>query len=100
MAKIVKSGKCITCPYFSTKCVEINNSHNSGNGNPHQPGESLCWCCKHSIPSTKVANKGCEWSMYRQKVPGWTAEKVKLSDQAGYKTISYVVKRCPKFERG
>lgn len=100
MAKIVKSGKCVTCPYFSTKCVEINNSHNSGNGNPHQAGESLCWCCKHSIPSTKVPNKGCEWSMYRQKVPGWDAEKVKLSDQDGYKTISYVVKRCPKFERG
>ena len=100
MAKIVKSGKCVTCPYFSAKCVEINKSHNSGNSNPHQPGESLCWCCKHSIPSTKVPNKGCEWSMYRQKVPGWDAEKVKLSDQAGYKTISYVVKRCPKFERG
>lgn len=100
MGKIVKSGKCVTCPYFSTKCVEINRSRNSGNGNPHMAGESLCWCCKHSIPSTKVPNKGCEWSMYRQRVPGWDAEKVKLSDQDGYKTISYVVKRCPKFERG
>lgn len=97
MAKL-RAGKCQECYYWTDECKEINLSCNAGRGNPHLPGETLCWCCKNAIPDGGL--KGCEWSVYRQPVPGWEADKTVLSDQGGYKTWSYIVKRCPKFVRG
>lgn len=95
----LRCGKCKECAYWTDECKRINLSVNNGKGNPHLPGETLCWCCKNAVPDAE-GRRGCEWSIYNQKVPGWDADRVILSDQEECRTWSYIVKRCPKFVRG
>lgn len=59
-----------------------------------QESQTLCWDCKHAVPTG--AGNGCSWSRSFQPVEGWEAEKT----HPGGRSTSYHVKRCPRFERG
>ena len=69
--------------------------------------ETLCWRCKHAVPATDKRTgrqtAGCEWSLYRCKVPGWVAKEdiVTMGSSRSPKAVtSFEVQECPKFERG
>lgn len=55
--------------------------------------DALCWGCAHAVPNPGKG-RGCEWSKEFLPVPGWVA-----SVRASFPD-SYLVKSCPKFERG
>lgn len=71
--------------------------------------ETICWFCKHSVPKLAkdkygdyITGKyvaGCEWSIYKQKVPFWEAESATMIID-NKKIQSFIVAKCPKFERG
>ena len=61
-----------------------------------------CWGCKHSVPATDRRGRqtaGCEWSLYKCPVPGWSARQ-SVTIYKGKRTESYEVYECPRFERG
>ena len=62
--------------------------------------QSICWHCKNAVPHiVKGIEKGCEWSLYKQKVPGWTAKEYTM--KFGSKELpSFVVLKCPKYAKG
>ena len=59
---------------------------------------SLCWSCKNAVPTAvqdprtgeRKYTQGCAWSIHRQPVKGWDAEK---SEMTGYvrHTMSMIV---------
>lgn len=72
-----------------------------------------CWYCKHAIPKlnkkTDEYITGCNWSIYRQQVFGWKANKKEYGDtlfkerrkRNGINPIyTYEIEECPEFERG
>lgn len=71
---------------------------------------TLCWECANAVPKTVGARRGgrvlrgCEWSVYGQRVPGWVAveHQVKMGTISGVQqyVTSYEVLECPKFRRG
>lgn len=65
---------------------------------------TLCWTCKHAVPKfdyrTGEYVTGCDWSIYRQKVPGWTAEEGTVPFHQGKVLPSFTVIKCSKYERG
>ena len=67
---------------------------------------TLCWQCKHAVPKYDKKGRciqGCDWSVYRCKVPGWVADEEILSIGTRGKpkeVVSFNVRECPKFERG
>ncbi|MBQ6675713.1 MAG: hypothetical protein IJM75_06225 [Ruminococcus sp.] len=65
--------------------------------------ETLCWGCKHAVPATDKRTgrqtAGCEWSLYRCKVPGWVARET-IQIVSGKRLTSFEVLSCPRFERG
>ncbi len=97
--KTYQCGKCLDCEYWCDECLERNTSANFGRGNQHLIGESLCWCCANAVPDYEKG-RGCEWSMYRQPVPGWEAESDYINDYDGKMRRRYCVIKCPKFVRG
>ena len=68
---------------------------------------SLCWQCKNAVPTAifdkrtgeRRYTQGCAWSIHRQPVKGWGAEKseMKVNDRI---CPTYYVKECPEFTRG
>lgn len=59
--------------------------------------DTLCWSCKNAVPSQ---NCGCNWSREFKPVEGWTAERRDLKISRGKTVESYLVVKCPKFEKG
>ena len=78
--------------------------------NDFEQGRTLCWLCENAVPKTKGNRvggeyvRGCEWSIYGCKVPGWTATEyqVKMGTRDGIEqyVTSYEVLDCPKFKEG
>lgn len=96
-------GKCADCPKYSDACDRVNAQRNCTQ-NYHGVNETLCWCwcCANAVPRVDRETGheyGCEWSLYFQPVPGWTAEK-RVIPMEGKSLLSYNVCDCPKFERG
>lgn len=94
-------GKCKTCPKHSGECERVHASRNCSS-NFHGINETLCWCCANALPGVDRETgheRGCEWSLYKQPVPGWdaTREDIPMNDKM---LRSYRVFDCPKFERG
>lgn len=60
--------------------------------------ETLCWRCKHAVfsPTKKT---GCEWTRFKQPVPGWKATEYH-KDCYFVPETTFDVHKCPKFERG
>lgn len=60
---------------------------------------TLCWKCVKAR-----ADSDCSWANDFIPVEGWLAEETRVSSYTtkGYekKYNSYIVKRCPKFEKG
>lgn len=56
---------------------------------------TLCWRCRNAVPS-KYTGYGCSWSMWFIPVEGWTAKAMKMERMSC--GVSYLVKKCPKFE--
>ena len=58
--------------------------------------DTLCWDCKNST------NNGCEWSRSLKPVEGWNAvpSAILVGGANDKYTDSYLVLKCPKFERG
>ena len=69
--------------------------------NPGKDGSTICWGCANAVPhfdeKRRRYTRGCEWSIYGQKVPGWEAIE---SPHTSYLGPSFNVRKCPKFERG
>lgn len=87
--------KCQNCQYKSILCEVIFKTEKERyTATAHRPGDSMCWCCEHSIP-TADGKRGCEWSLKRKPVEGWKADKHKHSDG----TVSFNVRTCPSFKR-
>lgn len=87
--------KCTNCEYKSFECLEIERRERShGSLTSHWRRDTLCWCCKHVVPS-KDGTRGCDWSRHAKPIPGWEADK-------GFRDghVAYHVHRCPLFERG
>lgn len=69
---------------------------------------SLCWYCRHAVPKKIIDRhtyeehyvRGCAWSIYKQPVEGWDAEKSEITGGNGNRITCYYVKYCPMFERG
>lgn len=69
---------------------------------------SLCWGCRHAVPKTVNDERtgepryirGCPWSIYKQPVPGWDAERGYIRGAKGQRVVCYYVNHCPLFERG
>lgn len=57
---------------------------------------TLCWRCKNAVPGNGY---GCEWSVRKKPVEGWTARETKLKIYGNTYTKSYHVVKCPKFEK-
>lgn len=60
-----------------------------------------CWYCKHEVPARDKDGKyvrGCEWSINRRPVPGWTAKKQLYYKNSVRKMYTYRIDDCPKFE--
>lgn len=69
--------------------------------------ETLCWKCRHAVPKRSRRTgryiQGCDWSIYRCRVPGWKAKEdiIIMGSSRSPKTVtSFEVQECPKFERG
>lgn len=63
-------------------------------------GMTLCWDCRNAVPGE---DKGCAWSEDGEPVEGWDAEQTTVGEwYAGQKCtrVSYIVRKCPMFERG
>lgn len=91
-----KVEKCHTCPKFSEHCYEIARweaKHECKTA--HGKGDSLCWCCKHSVPRPDD-DFPCPYATELKPVKGWDAKLGKTYD--GVK--QYHVYDCPLFERG
>lgn len=68
---------------------------------------SLCWSCKNAVPTAvqdprtgeRKYTQGCAWSIYRQPVKGWDAEKseMKVNDRI---CPTYYVNDCPEYVKG
>ena len=90
-----RKGKCKNCVYFGAKCIEMSRPYSA-----HSAADTLCWCCKHSIPD-KDGDVGCEWSRKRQEVDGREVGAITyMADHNGKMMKAYRVDKCPKFERG
>lgn len=74
------------------------------NDEPTRP--TLCWICRHAVPKTRSGHndgdyiQGCDWSIWRCKVPGWTAIEGTIPMGRNRDVPSFTVIECPKFERG
>ena len=97
----IRTHKCRHCPRWTEECDDIMAKRGL-KYNTHMLGETLCWCCANAVPKVNKLGEldGCEWSLYRQPVPGWDAEKMRLSEQEISDIITYLVNDCPKFKRG
>lgn len=72
--------------------------------------QTICWLCANAVPCTqgnKVGGRyirGCNWSIYGQKVDGWTAKEHKMvirDKRWGEREVtSFEVLDCPEFVRG
>lgn len=60
---------------------------------------SLCWECKNAVPDA-YGQRGCSWSRHRLPVDGWEAKETSLKIMQEVRIKSYVVRKCPKFEKG
>lgn len=62
-----------------------------------QKGETLCWRCKHSSGKHGF----CSWFVYGKYEPveGWDAEKRYILTHGELTNESYLVRRCPQFEK-
>lgn len=86
--------KCRTCEYHCAECDKIRKEERShGSVSHHNPGDSLCWCCKKAIPSEEYY---CSYSRDLVPVDHWVAKKRITKEGA----IQYNVLSCPEFERG
>ncbi|MEG0229748.1 MAG: hypothetical protein RR549_02750 [Oscillospiraceae bacterium] len=54
---------------------------------------SICWHCKN-------ATGGCKWSNDGKPVEQWVAKKTKINNGFYGITESFLVEKCPLFERG
>lgn len=81
------------------------------NSLPAEPqSRTLCWECENAVPKTEGARRGgrvlrgCEWSVYGQRVPGWIAKEyqMKMGTKGGVEQFvtSFEVLGCPKFKEG
>lgn len=64
---------------------------------------TLCWRCKNAVPKRRRDEyvRGCEWSISHEPVEGWEAIPTMLKNaHVRANANSFVVIRCPKFERG
>lgn len=71
---------------------------------------TICWECANAVPCTEghmVGGRylrGCNWSIYGQKVDGWTAKEHKMvirDKRWGEREVtSFEVLDCPEFVRG
>lgn len=92
--------------YCCSKCKEIasrerakiNRRLNGGIG--YENAGSLCWRCRHAVPSIFEENKGCSWSRRFEPIPGWEAREVFYTRDDEKIPGGYLVKSCPEFERG
>lgn len=96
-------GKCKDCEYKCDKCEEIAAKHIADEVKP--AGITLCWCCKHAIPVKDKDGRysqGCPWTISKQPVNGWDVSQVThiYDKKTKGRYITYLVKRCPLFERG
>lgn len=90
----VNQVKCANCEYYSDVCKIISKSETKHNvKTPHAKKDSLCWCCKHSVPN-RDGSRGCDWSLHNRPIIHWVAQKRIVDGHA-----SYNVERCPMFER-
>lgn len=76
-------------------------------GEPCKHSSTPCWSCVHSVPRKNDSGEyvtGCDWSLYKCKVPGWTAKEHRIVfkvNHKGYKDyVSFDVIKCPKFKEG
>lgn len=58
---------------------------------------SLCWSCQNAVPSAD-GRRGCEWSISKKPVEGWTAQESWQTAIHGEKLRSYKVLSCPKYK--
>lgn len=61
---------------------------------------TLCWDCRNAVPGE---NRGCAWSEDGEPVDGWDAEPTRVGEwYSGQKHTreSYIVRSCPRFEKG
>ena len=54
---------------------------------------TICWDCANA------ANNGCSWSKHLVPVDGWTAVPTVKKQFKGEKMHTFLVIRCPAFER-
>lgn len=102
-------GLCVQCGKVAplwpdgtpkVKCAECTAKAKLLRSSYHpKKDDTLCWKCKHSVPS-KDGSRGCEWSRSRQPVEGWEAKETSLKIMQEVRIKSYVVRKCPKFEKG
>ena len=59
--------------------------------------QSICWSCQNAVPSAD-GSRGCEWSIKKQPVEGWTAQESWQTAIHGEKLRSYKVLSCPKYK--
>lgn len=55
--------------------------------------KTICWSCKKACGS-------CSWSSKFKPVEGWTAIPTFIKMQYGGKDASYIVLKCPEYEKG
>ena len=59
--------------------------------------QSLCWSCQNAVPSAD-GRRGCEWSIFKRPVEGWTAQESWQTGIHGGRLRSYKVISCPKYK--
>jgi len=59
--------------------------------------QSLCWSCQNAVPSAD-GKRGCEWSIKKQPVEGWTAVEKWQAAMRGGQMRCYKVISCPKYK--
>ena len=96
-------GRCKECKYHCKECDDIYKEKQAEKiTHTKMKGTSLCWCCVHAVPKKgKYGYKTwCSWSIYRQPVKGWIAEKGEFKHENVGNVVTYSVSECPKFKRG
>ena len=75
----------------------------SGNEN-FSKNATLCWKCKNAVPKKDYIGgyyiTGCDWSLKRLPVDGWTATRSDINLAPSRNLVSYCVHICPLFEEG
>lgn len=57
--------------------------------------ETLCWKCRHSVPTLK---NGCPWSKDGEEVDGWLAIRTPEREEVYGRSRCYMVINCPMFQ--